>query len=138
MQSHRTLSGHDLRRYSCGHSRAHSMASHPYQRTHPWITFQVDLRGAGSDLWLLLGEAASKCEHLARVPLRPATAELLHRIYLAKGAAATTAIEGNTLSEAEVLEAVDGTLRVPTSKAYLKQEVDNVIAAFNGIGQQVA
>ena len=44
------------------------MASHPYQRTHRWISFQVDLRGAGSDLWLLLGEAA------------------------------TTAIEGNTLS----------------------------------------
>lgn len=87
-----------------------------FQRSHPWITFRVDLRRAGSDLWLLLGEAASKCEHIARVPLRPTTAKLLHEIYLAKGAQATTAIEGNTLSEDEVRKAVEGKLRVPPSK----------------------
>lgn len=70
-----------------------------FERTHPWISFRCDLGKAGVDLWLALGEAASKCEHIARVPLRPATAQALHRLYLAKGAAATTAIEGNTLSE---------------------------------------
>ncbi len=34
--------------------------------THPWIRFQVDLRHAGAELWILLGEAASKCEHLSK------------------------------------------------------------------------
>jgi Fic family protein len=72
------------------------------------------------------------------VPLRPKTAERLHRVYLAKGAQATTAIEGNSLSEAEVLDAVDGKLKVPPSKEYLKQEVENIIEACNAIGQQVA
>jgi Fic family protein len=109
-----------------------------YEQTHPWLTFRVDLRGADPDLWLALGEAASKCEHIAQVPLRPVTAKLLHQMYLAKGAAATTAIEGNTLSEAEVRAAVEGTLVVPPSKQYLKQEVENVIEACNTIMRQVA
>lgn len=109
-----------------------------YKRTHPWISFQIDLRKAPPDLWIALGEAASKCEHLSRVPLRPATSELLHRLYLAKGVAATTAIEGNTLSEEDVLKAVDGKLDVPPSKAYLKQEVENIIEACNAIGSQLA
>lgn len=109
-----------------------------YERTHPWISFQIDLRKAPPDLWIALGEAASKCEHLSRVPLRPATSQLLHRLYLAKGVAATTAIEGNTLSEEDVLKAVDGKLDVPPSKAYLKQEVENIIEACNLIGSQLA
>ncbi|MEZ0389969.1 MAG: Fic family protein, partial [Verrucomicrobium sp.] len=81
-----------------------------FEKTHPWISFRVDLSRAPADLWLALGEASSKCEHIAKVPLRPATAELLHRLFLAKGVAATTAIEGNTLSEEEVLKAVEGKL----------------------------
>jgi len=104
-----------------------------FQRTHPWITFQCDLGRAGPDLWIALGEAASKCEHISRVPLRPATAKALHQLYLAKGAAATTAIEGNTLSEDEVLKAVEGRLEVSPSREYLKQEVSNIIEACNGI-----
>lgn len=90
------------------------------------------------DFWLLLGEAGSKCDHLARVPLRPETAQKLHQLYLAKGAAATTAIEGNTLSETEVLQAVEGRLQVSPSKEYLKQEVDNIIAACNLMSEQLA
>jgi len=109
-----------------------------YQRTHPWISFQLDLRQAPPGLWIALGEAASKCEHLSRVPLRPGTSQLLHRLYLAKGVAATTAIEGNTLSEEDVLKAVEGKLDVPPSKAYLKQEVENIIEACNLIGNQLA
>jgi Fic family protein len=109
-----------------------------YKRTHPWISFQLDLRQASPDLWIALGEAASKCEHLSRVPLRPATSQLLHRLYLAKGVAATTAIEGNTLSAEDVLKAVEGKLDVPPSKAYLKQEVENIIEACNLIGNQLA
>jgi Fic family protein len=109
-----------------------------FERTHGWIGFQIDLSRAPADLWLQLGEAASKCEHLARIPLRPATARALHQLYLAKGAAATTAIEGNTLSEAEVLEAVEGKLEVPLSKEYLKQEVENIITACNRVGEQVS
>jgi Fic family protein len=108
-----------------------------YERTNPWLKFQMDMRPAGPEIWLDLGEIASKCEHLSFLPLRPETAKQLHQVYLAKGVAATTAIEGNTLSEADVRKAVEGKLTVPPSKEYLKQEVDNIIAACNGIGKAI-
>ena len=86
---------------------------------------------------MFLGEAASKCEHLANVPLRPSTAEQLHRLYLAKGVLATTAIEGNTLSEEEVVRHLEGKLQLPPSKEYLTREIDNIVAACNEIAEQV-
>jgi Fic family protein len=109
-----------------------------FETTHPWLKFAIRLGDMTPDFWLLLGEAGSKCDHLAQVPLRPDTAQKLHQLYLAKGAAATTAIEGNTLSEADVLKAVEGILKVPPSKEYLKQEVSNIITACNQITNQLA
>jgi Fic family protein len=106
---------------------------HPYETSHPWLTFQLDLRRASPGLWMLLGEAQSKCEHIAGIPLQPATADRLHRLYLAKGVRATTAIEGNTLSEEQVLQHLSGQLELPLSKQYLQREIDNVITACNEI-----
>ncbi|OHB75201.1 MAG: hypothetical protein A2Z34_03195 [Planctomycetes bacterium RBG_16_59_8] len=108
-----------------------------FEKTHPWISFKVDLRSAPTRLWLRLGEAASKCEHIASVPLRPSTAAMLHQLYLAKGVMATTAIEGNTLTEKEVLQHLDGTLRLPPSKRYLAQEIDNIVNACNLIAKRL-
>jgi Fic family protein len=109
----------------------------PYLASHPWISFHADLTGAPPSLWMLLGEAASKCEHLAGVPLRQDTANSLHQIYMAKGVLATTAIEGNTLSEAQALEAVEGHLKLPPSQEYLAQELHNIIEAVNTICAKV-
>jgi len=82
---------------------------------------------------MLLGEAASKCEHIAGVPLKPSTQEELHQLYLAKGVLATTAIEGNTLSEEQVLQLLEGNLKLPPSQQYLKQEIANIVEACNHI-----
>ncbi len=86
----------------------------------------------------MLGECRSKCEHIAGVPLKPELSEELHKVYLAKGVAATTAIEGNTLSEAEVRRQIDGTLHVPPSKEYLAQEVENILEGCNLILDEIA
>lgn len=104
-----------------------------YEKSHPWLTFELDLNKAAPKLWMALGEAQSKCEHVAGVPLRPSTAKDLHLLYLAKGVAATTAIEGNTLSEEEVLNRIKGELELPGSMKYLGQEVDNIVNACNKI-----
>jgi Fic family protein len=108
-----------------------------YEQTHPWISFRIDLRQAKPALWMSLGEAASKSEHIAGVPLRPGTAEHLHLLYLAKGVAATTAIEGNSLTEREVLQHLQGKLKLPPSKEYLGQEVSNIVAACNEISKRL-
>ncbi|MGW0943656.1 Fic family protein [Streptomyces sp. NPDC002623] len=109
-----------------------------YERTHPWITFQLDLRGLDHEAWLLLGEAVSKLEHIAGVPLQPDVAAELNYVYLTKGAHATTQIEGNTLSEDQVRRRVDHDLKLPPSQEYLGQEVDNVLAGYNRIVDEVA
>ena len=51
-----------------------------------------------------------------------------------KGVHATTAIEGNSLSEEQVGELLEERLELPPSKAYLGQEVRNIVNACNLIG----
>lgn len=104
-----------------------------YEATHPWIDFHIDLRSAPTALWMLLGEVQSKVEHIAGVPLQPSLARKLHRLYLAKGVLATTAIEGNTLTEEEVIQVVEGRSDLPPSKEYLKVEIENIVRACNAM-----
>lgn len=108
-----------------------------YTDSHPWLTYNLDLSRAPYHLWLMLGEARSKSEHVRRSLLRPEVAEELLKIFLIKGAVATTAIEGNTLSEQEAREVIDGDRELPPSKRYLGQEVKNIISACNLIRDAV-
>ncbi|MDP9343570.1 MAG: Fic family protein [Actinomycetota bacterium] len=109
-----------------------------YESSHPWLKFgKLDLRRAPAELWMLLGEAGSKVEHLRGVPLRPEAQNHLQEVYLAKGVWATTSIEGNTLSEDEVRSAVQGRLKVPPSREYQRQEVQNIIDAVNQIATEM-
>lgn len=108
-----------------------------YEKTHPWLDFKLDARELDYTTWLLLGEAVSKTEHIAGVPLEPNFAKELHEVYLAKGALATTAIEGNTLNEEEVREHLEGRLQLPPSRQYLAQEIDNIVGACNDIVSSV-
>lgn len=109
-----------------------------YEVSHPWLTFNLDMRQLESKLWYGLGEAASKCEHIAGVPLDPETAEKMHTLYLAKGALATTAIEGNTLSEDEAKDYLDGKLSLPPSREYLGRELRNIVGACNTLTNELA
>ncbi len=108
-----------------------------YTETHPWINFQANLESAPYRLWMLIGEAESKCQHIAGVPLRPDVATKLHEVYLCKGVHATTSIEGNTLSEKQVKEQIEGTLQLPASQKYLATEVQNVVDACNEIAKEL-
>ena len=109
-----------------------------YLDTHPWITFRAtDLNDLEPRMWMLLGEAGSKCEHLAGTPLRPDVAERLYKLALIKGAQATTAIEGNTLTEEQVAGIHDGTYSAPPSRAYQEREVRNVLEALQEIADHV-
>jgi Fic family protein len=108
-----------------------------YLTTHPWITFRLDLSKAPWTLWNHVGEAHSKCRHLSKTPLPPALARKMERIYLAKGALASAAIEGNSLSEEQAVAAVEGKLELPQSQEYLQQELENVINAIAAIEVEI-
>lgn len=108
-----------------------------YVQTHPWITFDLDFSRFDYRLWLALGEAGSKCEHIAGVPLAPTVAQHIQRLYLAKGASATTAIEGNTLSEEEAEQIISGQKILPASQKYLADEIKNIVSAFNEVTNHI-
>lgn len=104
-----------------------------YEESHPFIDFSADVKQIDFLTWMLFGEAESKCEHVAGVPLKPAEADHLNRVYLSKGVHGTTAIEGNTLTEEQVLQVLDGELDLGPSRDYQEQEVKNIIDAHQRI-----
>lgn len=108
-----------------------------YAETHPWISFKFDLNRLSHRTWLLLGEASSKCLHLAGTALAPQVAAELHKVTLTKGIHGTTSIEGNTLSEEQVRRRIDGDLDLPRSQEYLGREIDNILAIDNEIVRDV-
>jgi Fic family protein len=114
-----------------------SQDNREYITTHPWIKFRLDVTRVPWTFWDHIGEARSKCRHLSRTPLPPDLARKMERVYLAKGARATTAIEGNSLSEEQAVAAVEGNLHLPQSQKYLQQELENVINAIWSIEQEI-
>lgn len=109
-----------------------------YVSTHSWIKFELDMREVSYALWLLLGAAESKCKHLAGIPLRPQKQDELNRISLTKGIRATTAIEGNTLSEADIGKIMQGQEHgMPRSRGYQVQEVKNMLILYNAVVYEV-
>lgn len=83
-----------------------------------------------------LGQCNAMISAIAEMPLRPSHYHELRQVSLVKGAQATTAIEGNTLSEAEVERVIEGD-ELPPSKEYQAIEVRNILDAMNGLLQEV-
>ena len=113
------------------------MSPRPYERSHPWISFTVDLRAAQPSLWMLLGQAVALCRQIGTSALPPRNAREMQRFYLVKGVQATTAIEGNTLSTEQIRERIEGQLDLPLSQEYLGKEVDNIVRACNKIEDNI-
>jgi Fic family protein len=106
----------------------------PPSGRHEFVCFEFSTSNLRPTDWLMLGEAMSKCQHLAGAPLKPAAADELAAIYLVRGVQATTAIEGNTLSEDEVKDIVQkGTAHVSESREYLEREVRNIAECLHEI-----
>jgi Fic family protein len=109
-----------------------------YEQTHPWIDFRAtDVTDVQPGHWMMLGEARSKCEHLAGAPLKPDVAKALYGVTLVKGALATTAIEGNTLTEDQARGILDGSYKAPPSRQYQEQEVRNVLDALGALYERI-
>ena len=108
-----------------------------FQKTHPWLTFNVNLERLDYEIWIQLGQVRAICEYISGIPLHPDVQAYLHGVFLAKWVHATTAIEGNTLSEEQVQERINGKLKLPASQEYLGIEVDNILYGCNEIKQAV-
>lgn len=104
--------------------------------SHPHIAFHRR--------WMLeagtlerLGECAGLVKAFERTPILPEKHRQLMLTSLSKGAQATTAIEGNTLTDDEVEAVAEGKALEP-SKQYQEKEVKNIIEAMNTLLREVA
>jgi len=80
----------------------------------------------------LLGQCYAYINSMLNTPIRPDYRQQLLYVSLNKGALATTAIEGNTLSEKDLAQIQSGK-DIEPSRKYQQQEVENILAAFNVI-----
>ena len=80
----------------------------------------------------LLGQCFAYVNAMFHIPIRPDYNDELHIVSFNKGALATTAIEGNTLTERDLSVILSGRNLEP-SKRYLQIEVENVLEAFKTI-----
>lgn len=102
---------------------------------YPHLTFRKTWE-ISQDCAYMLGECDAFVKALTDIPLKPEYRDKLLQVSLIKGAQATTAIEGNTLSEEEIARIQEG-WRLPPSKEYLEIEVKNIIAAFNALLKEI-
>lgn len=84
----------------------------------------------------MLGQCEAMLDVICREPLSPEYRKERYKVALIKGAQATTAIEGNTLSEEEIAKINEGA-HLPKSMEYLEIEVKNIIEALNNIRDEV-
>jgi Fic family protein len=103
--------------------------------THKHISFRKDWN-IDTDCAYMLGECEAYVRALRDMPLKPQYRDKLLRVSLIKGAQATTAIEGNTLSQEEIAKIEEG-WSLPPSKEYLEIEVKNILRAFNTLLKEV-
>ncbi|PJZ66682.1 cell filamentation protein Fic [Leptospira wolffii] len=101
------------------------MSSHSHISFKPTWTI-------GADTIHALGQCEAFIYTLSETPIFPNYRRKLLNVSLVKGAQSTTAIEGNTLSEEEINQLVEGK-ELPPSKEYQAQEVKNILEAFNSI-----
>lgn len=100
-------------------------------RAYPHLVFQTQWQ-LPKYSYMMLGQCIAYIRAINNTPIIPRFYEELMMLALRKGAQATTAIEGNTLSEEEIAKLQQGE-KLPPSKEYQEIEVKNILNAFNEI-----
>ncbi len=99
--------------------------------THPHIAF-AKRWSVSHDTMYQLGQCDAIIRAIRSMPLEPGLHQYLLNVSLTRGAQATTAIEGNTLTDDEIQQIAKGK-SLPQSKEYLEREVKNILRAMNAL-----
>ena len=102
---------------------------------YPHLTFRKDWQATQKSL-MLLGQCEALVKAICNTPILPEYHQQLLTVSLITGAQATTAIEGNTLTEAEIQKIKEGQ-KLPPSKEYQEIEVGNILSAFHELFDEV-
>lgn len=82
------------------------------------------------DILYELGQCNAIIKAISETPIQPDYRQKLLMVSITKGAQATTAIEGNTLTDEEI-ELIQKGKNLPPSKEHQQKEVQNIINGFN-------
>ena len=99
------------------------------KNTHEHISFRFSW-DFGEKTANLLGQCYAYNISIINTPISPDYHQQLLLVSLNKGALASTAIEGNTLTEDELIQIQSGK-DISPSRKYQQQEVENILQAFN-------
>ncbi|MEM9009301.1 MAG: Fic family protein [Cyanobacteria bacterium P01_F01_bin.86] len=105
------------------------------QGNYPHMPFQKNWV-LDEKAWYLLGRISGIVDAICEVPILPDYRQYLLQVSLKKGAQATTAIEGNTLTMEEIDNVAAGK-SLPPSKQYQEIEVRNVLNAMDQLLSEV-
>jgi len=106
----------------------------PLFREYPHLSFKVDWELNRNTL-IMLGQCEAYIKAINNTPIMPDFYTELMTLALRKGAQATTAIEGNTLTDEEISKLQRGE-KLPPSKEYQEIEVINIMNAYNDLLQE--
>ena len=98
-------------------------------KKYPHLSFEMKWKLLDDTLFEL-GQCDAIIKALSNTPIAPEYRQKLLQVSLIRGAQATTAIEGNTLTDEEI-EKVQMGKNLPPSKEYQEIEVRNILDAFN-------
>ncbi|MBU3741035.1 MAG: Fic family protein [Candidatus Kapabacteria bacterium] len=104
-------------------------------REYPHVQFRKHWNLSDRAL-MLLGQCEAYVEGIYNTPILPPQYAELMQVALLTGAQATTAIEGNTLSD-EDIRLIMTDEKLPPSKEYQEIEVRNILDAFNVLMREV-
>lgn len=103
--------------------------------SHPHISFEANWN-ITKETQFRIGQCEVLIRAISNTPITPNYREQLFKVALIKGAQATTAIEGNTLSTEEI-EKIQRGESLPPSKEYQGIEIKNILEALNKLHNQV-
>ena len=111
------------------------MPSNAIQMDYPHLEFQKCWRLTEAAA-INLGKCVAWVQAIGMLPVPPAVQRELRAVSFQRGAQATTAIEGNTLTDDELRKVLEGQ-ELPKSRQYQSREVTNVLGAMNEIWNSV-
>lgn len=112
-----------------------SPMSQKLHRSYPHLSFRRNWSLTANSQFLL-GQCDAFVKAINNTPIMPQHYQELMSVALIKGAQATTAIEGNTLTAEDIKKMLEGE-RLPPSKEYQEIEVRNILDAFNELLDEV-
>ncbi|MDE2637384.1 MAG: hypothetical protein OXI30_13555, partial [Chloroflexota bacterium] len=105
--------------------------------SHDFIRFPAKLTHISPRTWLLMGELQAAISIVKALPLLPFDHGILSEIYLAKSLHGTTAIEGNSLSELDVMRILSGYASLDASQRDDLIQIQNMNEAFVAVAEDI-